>query len=433
MTRKTFNAYPKTVNFDITLLLSNTDNGGLYCLSQSTWELAYRLIQHYGEWRSRYFYRDVITGELLTITDEEYTQVTDVYDLAMEELRPMICDDLLGAINSGLAGIQNAILSTACCGTIGVAPGIGNVEEGGTPPGPIGPITFDEPEGTIVNRKCKVANLIHDTLADLIQTLDGHGVDTMAIYGVAVSLAIVAAILAVPTMVGAILSAIAGASIALTVHLLYENVDLGALSTALSTHKQDLVCALYNAGSTADAQADYAQVLTDNGVSTANVALVKLILFDSTLAALFFSTSALTEDEINSHPGTINCIDCGGCQLVQPTPADTGGGGTIEQIGPTSYRMYSVFNGVGDNTHRVGARFNFDYGTSNWCGTVITLNVTSVTGLTDPPGLTNAYRCWNQSFLLVYSNNTTPPTSQPNVAELVFMSGTAFSVEFDIS
>lgn len=96
----------KAAEFDITTLGQAGGRSGLVCLSESTWELAYSLVTFYGYWRSRYYFTDPATGDRRTLTDDEYTLVTDMVDLAIEELRVTGCEELTEAINNIVAQLE---------------------------------------------------------------------------------------------------------------------------------------------------------------------------------------------------------------------------------------------------------------------------------------------------------------------------------------
>jgi hypothetical protein len=171
MARLPFRSFPKAVEFNIETLFNLEGQTGFFCISPSTWELAYSLILGYGYWRSRYYFRDPTTGELQDITDDEFTEITNIVDIAIEEFQMAGCDDLVVAVDNLTAQVGLINIAAPSAGCECGAPAYGGIlPDGATEPGGPGsppPDGFDS-WPIYYAYKCAAANRIVD---DYIATL----------------------------------------------------------------------------------------------------------------------------------------------------------------------------------------------------------------------------------------------------------------------
>lgn len=106
-----YKSLPNRQEFELNALDTPEGIQGVFCLSSSSWSLAYNLVKFYGYWRSRYYVTEP-SGEQRDITDVEYERVTDYVDLTLQELSMSFCSELLTAVTGiadSLTGITQAI------------------------------------------------------------------------------------------------------------------------------------------------------------------------------------------------------------------------------------------------------------------------------------------------------------------------------------
>ncbi len=242
---------------------------------------------------------------VLAQTSSEFDDINDIINNYGLEVVEMTCD-IVAAIN----GVQSAILtatSNACaCGTVGETLETTSGEPGGIPPE-----GFGEPDPAIVDRLCKAANAINDSMLSVITELEASPVESFLTLGFGVVTGLVSAILAAALIpvVGILVVGVAGAVIGATLALLVSGVDLTSLKAAMTSEGQDLVCSLFGASSATDARDSYGQVLTGAGQSAVNVALITALLTNDVLDLLWFSTPD-SEAFLDTFVPTFDCSSC---------------------------------------------------------------------------------------------------------------------------
>lgn len=391
MARSLFASHPKSVEFDIGAILNIASaKDGLFCLSPATWELAYNLVLAYGDWRSRYYYTD-ISGEQLTITDEEFEQVTDVYLTAVEELQ-MTCElgeaiSLLGTLISDLATltVQVSLNGGNGSGDCGCPPGgIGPAappsapeqnEPGGDDPPPDGFGDWEE----FLDYKCRAANKIAD---DLVATTGNLG----SLYGVvgAIQAVLLASFLNTSLLGGVIAGvmalgfsefAAAGIIIAALVTLILASVGglvwFSTLANNMDENKSDLICALYAAATVDAARAAWSQFIADriDAVDGDWAADPVASLISSTLSTVLNALNTVTvtnllfepNEEIAVYEAAFDCSSCvvGSCEWTVFY-----GSGTVRYDG-LPFTLSSQNQGGG--VHELYAFYDVDCLDENWC------------------------------------------------------------------
>lgn len=184
------------------------------------------------------------------------------------------------------------------------------------------PINFsipEQPPGTseYYERKCKIANAIHQNVVGFVRVLRDNDVDNMT--GVAsvvivtvIGFAIGEMITPVPLIDGAaggVIGFLAGLGIA--IFKLLGELNLGQLYDHLNDNSEDLICALYEASpDTVAARADYLSVLDNAGSSAANTTLVAAILAYDLLNYLFFQGEEIIEASLDNYTPPYPCSDC---------------------------------------------------------------------------------------------------------------------------
>lgn len=288
------------------LSLSATDCNVLLVSSRTLF-----FIQQFGigemTFRSRYA-SEFLDGARYVIAEtaaelDDINDIVNLYGLEVVE----VSSDIVGAIN----GVQQAILtatSNACaCGTVGETIEATSGTPGGTPPP-----GFGEPDLTIVNRRCKAANAIHDSMVNVITDLEATPVEGFLALGFGVVAGLASATIATAfiPVVGQLVVAVAGAVVAVTLALLAAGLDLTSLKAELIASADDLVCALVEAGSAQGAKDAYGQVLTDAGQSVVNVGLISALMTVNTVDLLYFSTPD-SEAFLDTFVPAIDCSLCG--------------------------------------------------------------------------------------------------------------------------
>jgi hypothetical protein len=332
----------------------------------------------------------------LTITDEEYEQVTDIYLTAVEELQ-MACElgeaiSLLGTLISDLATltVQVSLNGGDGSGDCGCPPGgLGPVapasapeqnEPGGDDPPPEG---FDDWE-QFLDYKCRASNKIAD---DLVATTGNLG----SLYGVvgAIQAVLLASFLNTSLLGGVIAGvmalgfsefAAAGAIIAALVALILASVGglvwFSTLAASMDDNKSDLICALYLASTVEAARAAWSQFVADRidavdgdwasdpvaGLISETLSTVLNALNTVTVTNLLFEPN----EEISVYEAS---YDCSGCIVPELCPFVIDyGSGTILYGG----ELFTLQSGLQGSTHYL--QFNEsgpDCSDNNWCLRVV--------------------------------------------------------------
>lgn len=331
-----FESNNKAVEFDIEALRSPEGREGFLCISQSTWAMAYSLVMGYGYWRSRYYKEGASTLE--TLTDEEWEEVTDIVDLAVEELSMSGCDDLINAIgdvSTQIAGIglQMGDLSvslvaqqqTACCSPYGSVPPVpvGDQGDPDTDPVPDGFASWDD----YFVYKCEAANKIVDDWIDTVGNLATLGGVLGAIGAVALGLflqtsllsGMLVGLMAVGFSAGAAAAVVVGALVALVAGGLGLFAYFADLAGDMATAKADVICDLYDAESVGDATAILLAFTSDEALGLTYDPADDDVLFQATVNAMagaLLSTSVMNslfelDTDVQGYSGSIDCgVDC---------------------------------------------------------------------------------------------------------------------------
>jgi hypothetical protein len=330
MARLPFRSFPKAVEFNIETLTNLVGTSGFFCISPSTWELAYSLILGYGYWRSRYYFRDPTTGELQDITDEEFTQITDVVDTALEEFQMAGCTELTAAVDN----------LTAQVGLINLAvPGVGGCP---CPPAAFGELVPDQlspgapgsdppPDGfdswpEYYTYKCSAANRIADdytaTLKSVAGVMAGLSAINPAIFPTVMGNALQGWAAVGLILLGFNTGNSGGVMIDSLLTLRLTNLDyhdrVNELADALNADKETIVCDLFAATTAAaarqallDWQDSFYAGLTYSGGQTqtefsTQMNRLRNNAFNATVQNVLFELHAETAD----YTGAIDCDQC---------------------------------------------------------------------------------------------------------------------------
>jgi hypothetical protein len=306
MARLPFRSFPKAVEFSIETLFNQVGSTGFFCISPSTWELAYSLILGYGYWRSRYYFRDAITGELQDITDEEYTEITNIVDIAVEEFQMAGCEDLTDAVNNLTAqvGLINTNVANANdCGCDGTSFDESELTDE----------DVQEPGPDYLDDKCRVANVLHDRIRNFASTMDTIGVDNILNLGVGLATSIVAGLVLAGPGGWATLLVIGVVSGILLLLVDLTAGQFGDLVTELDNNQDDLVCALFSATDASGARDAYVGILDAQAVGVPVQQVVAFMLTNSVTNQLFVPSGAYISgtDWLNDGYTPTDCDTCG--------------------------------------------------------------------------------------------------------------------------
>ena len=331
MARLPYRSFPKAVEFNIETLFNQVGTTGFFCISSSTWELAYSLILGYGYWRSRYYFRDAVTGELQDITDDEFTQITNIVDIAIEEFQMAGCTELTAAVDN----------LTAQVGLVNLAvPGVGGCP---CPPQAYGEITPDQqtqpdpaenppPTGfstwsEYFAYKCSAANRIADdytaTLKSVAGVMAGLSEINPLIFPIVMGNALQGWAAVGLMLLGFNTGNTGGVMIDALMVLRQTGLDyhdrVNELADALNADKETIVCDLFGASSGAaarqaliDWQNSFYAGLTYSGGQTetefsAEMNRFRNNVFNAAVQNILFELDPETAD----YTGAVDCDTCG--------------------------------------------------------------------------------------------------------------------------
>lgn len=291
------------------------------------------------QWPDSQLYRGLLLGQLTALTrgrfwDERSGSIIDAQQVGLEiQARNIDLEKVLMTCNedalSILTDLTNAVLTTGgggvCCPG-GTVPGREAGTEGGIPP--IGYQDTTETGSDYSDRKCAVANLVQDQIEQIVQKFIDTGLDDTA-QGLGL-----AGLLTITTLAGAaigeiitpvpLLDGLIGATIGfmsgLATAMILNVIDLDALILDLQTNRQDYVCVLFNSTDADLAISDYLTELSNNGVSTANIAFMGALLAVDYINALYFAPDAV-EGQLQAALQTyVPPTDCSLCGCFDPWP-----------------------------------------------------------------------------------------------------------------
>lgn len=267
---------------------------------------------------------DFSTGHFLTVR-EQFKPSYD-YNFVLKEVI-MACGDnglqeIAAAIRSlSIAVTAQAAASANCCGQ-------GSAGQGDIPV-PHNPIEESDPEvdpppdgfeswGDYFTNKCSVATDIVTTLqADIgrMTTINLVGITLTAL---------------IPVLIGLLLTPVPGDEIAVIAGILLGVLTLGSamldnISDTINAHFQELVCALYNASSSASAEADFeaafAGAWVAEGYDTTPYSISAKSLINSMVGSA--STNRLFENQTDRILPLGDCTGCV-CEVQIDFGSDTG-------------------------------------------------------------------------------------------------------------
>jgi len=238
---------------------------------------------------------------------------------------------LLAAFNQAIQAINNLAerlgkcneSSGGCsgCGGCGNAGGVGT-EIPGSPAnsGDTPPIGWVNPSVVSYNRKCKVANSIHQNITEWIRYLGEHDVDSFANKVIPITLALFVALLSEwivelaveVSLLELTVGEVAGYLLSQAIGILRGDVDTEEILAILEdeANQQDFICALYEPTGTESVISAYLQVCDDKGMSIANKDFVGIVFTTDLAYYLFWAKEQFIEDQLAAYSPTTPCDDC---------------------------------------------------------------------------------------------------------------------------
>lgn len=172
-------------------------------------------------------------------------------------------------------------------------------------------------------------------------------------------------------------------------------LTLEALLTSITVNRDALLCILYNATSPEQARADFADALIADGLEGAIVEAVSAIMNNSFINSLFFDNPLI---DLSSVTG--DCAYCEGCSSV-----------TIETGTWDPETLIVSSEEVGGIAQYVTLKFNWDPGSSSYCGPTVTCDFIETVGTPNSPGPYYGYRIFGQGGSTLYENVSAPPST----------------------
>jgi hypothetical protein len=238
--------------------------------------------------------------------------------------------DILTGVNQLIQAINDLVISSSCncapavsfscsCGTGGGSegPSAGGTEGGAPPTG------WEDVPGALPGsgpyniRKCNVANATFDNIKLWIEQWKIYNVDTYSaalIIPLTSLIGFLAGELATPVpLIDGIAGLIVGFLIGIAIAVVGGGFDLDNILSIMDTYHQELVCALFEATSTQQAQDDFITVLQENGASAGDILLLRAVLTVDLLNFLFFTRDPIIETALSEDynpPLPCNCLGC---------------------------------------------------------------------------------------------------------------------------
>jgi hypothetical protein len=309
-----------------------------------------------------------------------------------------------------------------CGGVTGNTPEQQAGEEGGTPP-----VGTKEPT-EIVERKCKVANLIYDKIYSMIQELGVQDVDTLAGIGLVGSTALIFAIIGLAGgPLGAIIGAVGGAILGIVMAIIAGGIDFDDVLTVMNNNHEDLVCSLYNSTTATQAREDFINILSDGGLSSAETAFLEYFLPSDVTNCLFFTPDSANGDaleaELDGYEGSVECGVCLNCSTNVAFGEILSGswlsGGTARG---------TIYQNGGNTYYGIDIEF-LPHG--DCCPTITITNVSNWTGSINLPHAFYAKDCANVN--VVWDDPDEPWTGGLEVGyQSLWSFGTQFTIAFTV-
>jgi len=229
----------------------------------------------------------------------------------------MICGDNIADAIRYLADSLDSGGRSDCCD---IPAGTGGTFQEGSESEPA---SFGQPDDryptqeAYLDDKCKVANAMYEDLLYVFQQLNLYSVPQLVALGGTTGSAAIAALFVgsmVPIVLGlAVLSSI----VALLVSQIAINLD--HIISIITTKKNEIVCAMYDAPDADTAQTDLLDQFSGEGLNVLEQGLIDLIVYNNWLNQLFTTPQDLVDREIVSPVDCATACASGGCEWLFET------------------------------------------------------------------------------------------------------------------
>lgn len=254
------------------------------------------------------------------------------------EFDPESIKDIVGAISGSVSNIS---VNCSSCGSSGGCscassggatgtniPDIPDHVEGDPIPPEFDPASSPVGSQEYIDRKCKMANLIHETAVDFVTRIEAKFAEILTAKSLlralatATTLSIVSAtlgeVLTPVPLLDAVIVGVIGFSLAIAIYLLDNDFVFAPLLAAFTNRNDDLICALYNSTSIVDARNEYVDILDQEGVNLVTRNLVGEIMAGGLLMYLFADWSGTGEAmdaALTNYNPSYNCLCENSCIL----------------------------------------------------------------------------------------------------------------------
>lgn len=283
-----------------------------------------------------------------------------------------------------------------------------------------------QPGGTAYyDRKCKMANAIHEDIVSMITQLHDLNIETLtgstlnALLGISMGLVISEAIVVVP-IIETLLLLGGELLIDLVTELLILDFDFPFLLSKLDSEAEDLVCALYESTEGNQAKDNYLQILENVGVGIDDRRVVEILMFADVYNHLYWLGDGFIEARMAAYDPPYPCNDCACDNYVEADSVDFSVGthtwDAVYHAGLDQYRI--VINYCHQGATKLDTTFN------------------SITGYTDNPGNID-FRLFSYPTLEpgpgdIYSSDDFPTGQRHQWQTLIFWSNTDFTMNITV-
>jgi len=262
------------------------------------------------------------------------------------------------------------------------------------------------------NRLCKVANMVHEANALLLDkiaasefwtwTAEIFGDLVLDLMSAAIGYIVGEVTTAIPWVDG-IVGAIIGWNNKILEAALGET-DIPALVQALQTYETDLVCALYENNNAWDGYNAYVQVLVDNGLSVGNQAVINAVFVPQLVNVVYYQNSDNPELEaaLVDYVGPVDCGECA-CQPFILSHGEWDGVDTFSSESDAGIHRLAVMVNS----------FSYNFDGSGYCGPLAQVDFGAPSAGSPAPGSGEiySYRVYDDSGQLLYGAETPWPES----------------------
>ena len=406
------------IKLDLVQTEDYTDNV-ILCVPKFAYDVARSMLAHYGKFRTSYA---VDYGELFyqLPDDSQFDTIEASIDLFLGS-RDMSCDIVtalecicdqfalqVAATNELVAATYTSSMSSNYAGSPEQTAG---VEGGSIPAG------ASAPDAGITDRKCKASHFIVDNVNLIVfDLLTSSPPPWYTVGEVAAYFEEIGANHGFANMLAEIYN---GYSIFAS-FLFGATIDYQAIYDDIVANYDDIICALYSAGSATEARSNFLFALTITGD---DYDFVANLLYNNILNTLWFSV-ADSETQLANWPTT---VDCGAtCSIEYPYWLSLG----TELVEPLA--EVRTVDLEFSNRYDIAVRFNYRVPPGEYVSLDgVTINSVSIVSGTPTRSSGSMYLCYNQ-YGLCYSHATVPPSNVQNVTYMEIVTNNGAAAVFDI-